>query len=464
MGKKSKRNAGPSNVSLKDITDKATMQQIMEQAPPNSNTSRSDTSISQNMSASKAMKEYKKNKPFVSICTPTYNRRPFIKSIIKCFMHQDYPMDRMEWIILDDGTDKIEDLVTHIPQVKYFKYDEKMTLGKKRNLMHDKCSGDFIVYMDDDDYYPPKRVSHSVEMLISHPKALCAGSSEIYIYFKHIQKMFQFGPYGPNHATAGTFAFKKELLINNRYDDNASLAEEKAFLKNYTVNFVQLDPLKVILVVSHDHNTFDKKKLLDNQHPDYCKESPRTVDEFIKNPDLKHFYMNEIDDLLKDYEPGLPKYKPDVIKQIKEIELERSKMMQQQQQQQGQGQQNGGGKITCNQNGKEIELDNNQIVQILQNLQSTLNEKMQELATKDMQINELIEMNRDLQNKLKHVNKIIEVPKKVEEPVLVEEPVIHVLAIPDIEPVIPDIESQDPVKLSIVTESATSLNLSIEIK
>ena len=42
--------------------------------------------------------------PFVSVCTPTYNRRPFISAMIKCFDHQDYPKHRMEWIIVDDGT------------------------------------------------------------------------------------------------------------------------------------------------------------------------------------------------------------------------------------------------------------------------------------------------------------------------------------------------------------------------
>ena len=48
--------------------------------------------------------------PFVSVCTPTYNRRPFILSMIKCFEHQTYPKEsHMEWIIVDDGTDKIED-------------------------------------------------------------------------------------------------------------------------------------------------------------------------------------------------------------------------------------------------------------------------------------------------------------------------------------------------------------------
>ena len=75
--------------------------------------------------------------------------------------------------------------------------------------MHEKSRGDIIVYMDDDDYYPPERVSHSVEMLTVSQDALCAGSSEIYIYFKHIVKLYQFGPYGPNHATTGTFAFKE---------------------------------------------------------------------------------------------------------------------------------------------------------------------------------------------------------------------------------------------------------------
>ena len=195
-----------------------------------------NTNNSNNMNNSNNTNTY----PFVSICTPTFNRRPFFPYIIKCFEHQNYPKDRMEWIIIDDGTDKIEDLIKDIPQVKYFKYDKKMPLGQKRNLMHEKSSGEILVYMDDDDYYPPERVSHAVTMLKSHPSAICAGSSEIYIYFKHIDKMYQFGPYSPNHATAGTFAFKRELLNNHKYNENASLAEEKEFLKNYTVPFCSI--------------------------------------------------------------------------------------------------------------------------------------------------------------------------------------------------------------------------------
>ena len=190
----------------------------------------------------KSKNKSKSDMPFVSVCTPTFNRRPFWPMCIKNFLNQDYPLEKMEWIIIDDGTDHIEDLVKDIPQVKYFKYDTKMPLGKKRNIMHEKSCGDILVYMDDDDYYPKERVSHSVNMLLTHPNALCAGASEIYIWFKHIQKMWQFGPYSQNHATAGTFAFKRELLKEHKYEEHAALAEEKAFLKNYSVPFVQLEP------------------------------------------------------------------------------------------------------------------------------------------------------------------------------------------------------------------------------
>ena len=259
--------------------------------------------------------------PLVSVCTPTFNRRPFIPSLIKCYNNQVYPKDRMEWIIVDDGFDKIEDLVKDIPNVKYIYLEKKVKLGKKRNIMHSYCNGDIIVYMDDDDYYPPTRVSHAVEKLLENPKILVAGSSEMYIYFKHVQKLYQFGPYGKSHATAGTFAFRKELLKKSYYNEEKSLAEEKEFLNNYTYPMVQLDPKHVILVFSHNHNTFDKKRLIeDDFNPNYAKESEKSIDEFIKEPDLKQWFLYDIENELENYEPGLPKYKPDVLEQIKKTQ------------------------------------------------------------------------------------------------------------------------------------------------
>jgi glycosyltransferase involved in cell wall biosynthesis len=265
--------------------------------------------------------------PFVSICTPTFNRRPFIPMAIQCFEHQTYSKDRMEWIIIDDGSDKIEDLVSHIPQVKYFKYDQKMTLGKKRNIANEKATGDIIVYMDDDDYYPPDRVKHAVERL-KESKALCAGSSAMFIHFKHINKMLQFGPYGPNHATAATFAFKRELLNQTKFDEESSVAEERKFLKDYTVPFVQLESKKSILVFSHSHNSFDKKELLKQMPNPNIHETPLTPKDLVKEEDILKFFMEDIDGLLDNYDPGKPDNKPDVTKQLQEIKIDRENRVQ----------------------------------------------------------------------------------------------------------------------------------------
>ena len=250
--------------------------------------------------------------PFVSLCTPTFNRRPFIPIMIKCFEIQTYPKDKIEWIIIDDGTDKIEDLVKDIPQVKYLKFDKKMTLGKKRNLLNENSKGDIIIYMDDDDYYPSERISHAVETLRNNPKALCAGSSAMFIHFKHLNKMLQFGPYGPNHSTAATFAFRKELLKQTKFNEESSVAEEKQFLKNYTIPFVQLESSKSILVFSHNHNSFDKKELLtEAQNPNIHETNLNSLD-LIKEPEILKFFMEDIDKLIDSYYPGKPKNKPEV--------------------------------------------------------------------------------------------------------------------------------------------------------
>jgi outer membrane murein-binding lipoprotein Lpp len=134
--------------------------------------------------------------------------------------------------------------------------------------------------------------------------------------------MYQFGPYGPTHSTAGTFAFRKELLKITSYDNNACLAEERHFLKEYTIPFVQLDPKKTILVFSHVQNTFDKKTLLDREN-NMVKLSEKTVNDFVKEPEIKKFFMEDIDAILEKYDPGHVKNKPDVIKQTQELHKNR---------------------------------------------------------------------------------------------------------------------------------------------
>jgi hypothetical protein len=262
-----------------------------------------------------------------------------------------------------------------------------MSLGEKRNLMHKKSKGEILVYMDDDDYYPVDRVSHAVETLLAHPEALCAGSSEIFIYFKHNKSVYKFGPYGPNHATAGTFAFKRKLLETSCYDNKAAIAEEKQFLKNYTVPFVQLDPYKTILVFSHEHNTFDKRKLLENPHPDLVKQTDKSVQEFVKDDEMRNFYMNLIDDLLKDYEPGRPTMKPDVLTQIIEIEERRRKDAENRFQELAAKMQ--GRIVVQNSDGTSKELLNDDVINMLRQQQANIKTLIEEVKKRDDMISML---------------------------------------------------------------------------
>ena len=332
------------------------------------------------------------NLPNVSICTPTFNRRPFFKGLIQCIKDQDYPHSKIEWIVVDDGFDKVEDIIEEARKelddikITYCYENEKMPLGKKRNFMHSKCSftadEDIIVYMDDDDYYPPDRVSHAVQRLSMKKDALCAGSSEIFIWFNTLDKMYKFGPYGPNHATAGTFAFKRKLLKQSHYEDDAVLAEEKHFLKNYTVPFVQLDPYKTILVFSHEQNTFDKRRLISKDNA-MCKETSVKCKSIVTRKEQIDFYTHEIGELLKNYDPGDVKHKPEVLKEIDRRDKERAQMAQKNAQNVKTG--------ICIQdkNGQKQELTNGQVMQLLQNNAKQVQSLQQQIKEKDEMIKNL---------------------------------------------------------------------------
>ena len=312
-------------------------------------------------------------KPFISICTPTYNRRPFIPYLKKCILKQDYPLSCIEWIIVDDGIDKIKDLIDDLSFVVYMPYNEVLSLGKKRNIMNEKSKGEFIIYMDDDDYYPPDRISHAVEVLQKNTTYLIGGSSEKHCYFSDLDKLYQFGPYKENHATAATFIFRKELLEQTSFSEDAMLAEEKHFLKDYTIPLIQLNTTKTILVLAHIHNTFDKKKLLKKENSG-VKESSYTLNNFIKDKKLKTFYTKELNNVLKKYELGKINFKPEVLKQINQLLETRSENME--------------------------KMFQNYISQLSQKLQMTeqlLEEKNKKLEYNDKLIQELF---KKLQNKL----------------------------------------------------------------
>lgn len=230
------------------------------------------------------------SRPFVSVLTPTYNRTQFISRLVDCYKAQTYPKESMEWIILDDGQESCEEVVTKetkgLPNIRYIYKEDKMNIGEKRNILNKLAKGEIMVCMDDDDYYSPHRVLHAVEEFIKNPKIKLAGSSEMYMYYTDTKEIYKLGPYSARHATNGTLAYRNTYAKAHLYDEMVIYAEERSFLDEYTHPMIQLNPMKVMLVMSHSENTFNKDKLREKVSP-FVKKTDLSLDSFISDEALK---------------------------------------------------------------------------------------------------------------------------------------------------------------------------------
>lgn len=278
----------------------------------------------------------------VTLCTPTFNRRPFFAAAMQCVAAQTYPRERMEWLIVDDGTDPVGDLFTAeggydaatMPPVRYeFVGDssggKKMPLGAKRNMTNTLAHGDILVYWDDDDYYPPTRVAHAVDMLLKNPQYKIAGTKAIHMYFADSGEIYRYGPYSkrPEQASAATFAFWRRAYPG-RFDPMAALAEEESFTRNFTEPMLALDPMLTILAMAHDHNSYDKRWARDalSFGGTFAKCDDLRLADFVRGADtekdvaLRHFYAETMPCLLRAYAATASvANKPDVVEHLRAL-------------------------------------------------------------------------------------------------------------------------------------------------
>ncbi|MBV7403916.1 glycosyltransferase [Enterobacter sp. ENT03] len=234
-----------------------------------------------------------REKPFVSVVTPTWNRGAFLPYLLYMFRYQDYPADRRELIILDDSENShlaiINTLTHQDPErfnIRYIHHPERLALGKKRNMLNELARGEYIVCMDDDDFYPADKLSYTVEMMQRHG-ALISGSDQIPIWYSHINRIFKTHAFGEQHILNGTFAWHRNYLKKHRYDDTCNLGEEQAFTDNFTVRPLQLPCERTILCISHSHNTFDKDFILGSNQP-----VAQTLEAVVSDPLLLAWYQS----------------------------------------------------------------------------------------------------------------------------------------------------------------------------
>lgn len=120
-----------------------------------------------------------------SIIVPTYNRENYLFKCIDSVLDQTY--DNFELIIVDDGsTDNTEKLVKKYKdkRIKYFK-NENHGIGYSRNFGLDKAKGDYIFFLDSDDYLNEDMLE-KVSNLINKNDILIFNYQEIFEKDGHI--------------------------------------------------------------------------------------------------------------------------------------------------------------------------------------------------------------------------------------------------------------------------------------
>ena len=104
------------------------------------------------------MEKYMQTKPDISIIIPCYNTSATLERCFNSIYHQTIEFDRLEIIFVDDlSTDdtylKIKQLAAKYPHsVKAFQVKKKGYAGGARNVGIDQALGEYIFFMDADDY------------------------------------------------------------------------------------------------------------------------------------------------------------------------------------------------------------------------------------------------------------------------------------------------------------------------
>lgn len=192
--------------------------------------------------------------PNISIITITRNRRKFLPLLVYNYQNIDYPQDKIEWIIIDDGDEEIKDLLPKKNNVKYvhLDVDKPLTVGYKRNYALSYAQGEYIVHMDDDDVYFKHSVLSRVKALISNKKQ-CIGIT-IVPCMDIINKLgFTIGS---NHSilAEASMCYTRKFWEERQYNENVKTGEALLFLKDRSQDIIQIPYIFVMIALTHSTN------------------------------------------------------------------------------------------------------------------------------------------------------------------------------------------------------------------
>jgi glycosyltransferase involved in cell wall biosynthesis len=113
--------------------------------------------------------------PFFSIIIPTYNRAAFIEATLQSVLEQTYP--HYEIIVVDNcSTDNTEELLQpfiRAQQIQFIKHEENYERARSRNTGMSAARGDFVTFLDSDDFMYPQNLADAAEYALAHPECKC---------------------------------------------------------------------------------------------------------------------------------------------------------------------------------------------------------------------------------------------------------------------------------------------------
>jgi glycosyltransferase involved in cell wall biosynthesis len=124
----------------------------------------------------------KEKYPLVTVIIPTYNYGRFISDAIESVLKQTYPHDKIEIIVLDDGsTDNTKEVVKKYKKVKYvWQRNSGQAWAVRRGF--GLAKGKYFFILNSDDIFLPEKVKKSVNLFESDEQIVHIGHPVIYWY------------------------------------------------------------------------------------------------------------------------------------------------------------------------------------------------------------------------------------------------------------------------------------------
>jgi GR25 family glycosyltransferase involved in LPS biosynthesis len=195
--------------------------------------------------------------PYVSIVTPTYGRKLFFPLPIYQFLSFDYPPEKLEWVIIDDGYEDLEDILPDDERIKYVKIrgERKMSVSAKRNLAIKYSSHDYIIAMDDDDVYDNSYIRTSINALLwGADKGIeCIGTNQIFCYDLINQTSF-IRTHHRSELSEATMCFRRRWWEARPFNEKLTHGEGMFFTAHRDYQIAILPSIFTIIAITHRKN------------------------------------------------------------------------------------------------------------------------------------------------------------------------------------------------------------------